>query len=218
MEYTHALGRQFWLDFDQHFKFEAGSNGLGAKYGAMGGYDRLGQEFAAAMDANTFPADFNQYVDKPAVTEAVKFLATAQSDFFGRFFGDDRELVVSAFQDFAFGVLASPNAPNRANEPVHTMNGGLFAADYLSWHGFIEGAIYLLPGNAFWENMRWINGMAWELQVKARPQEIYPNQNEPLSAKVTDAIRQKWQKRTADQIREEFKHYSERPSEWQLVG
>ena len=95
------------------------------------------------------------------------------------------------------------------------MNG---AADYLSWHGFIEGALHLLPGNAFWENLRWINGMAWELQVKANTDEGFPNQNAALPANITDAIRQKWQNRTADQIRVEFKNYDERPSEWQSVS
>lgn len=194
MAYTHELGRQFWRDFDQHFKFELQSNGLAVKYAAMGGYNRLGREFAAATANNTFPAEFNQYVDKPAVAGAVRFLATAQSDFFAGVFGNDREMIVSAFQDFAFGVLASPDAPNRAAEPVHTMNG---AADYLSWHGFIEGALHLLPGNVFWEDLRWINGMAWELQVKANTDEGFPNQNAALPANITDAIRQKWQNRTS---------------------
>jgi hypothetical protein len=216
MVYTQALGRQFWLDFDQYFKFSSGTNGLREKYNAMGGYDRLGQEFLGAMQAGSFPKDFRSYVDGAQVKAAVLFLAKQQSDFLNRFF-IDKEEIIRAFQDFAFGVLASPNAPNRQGEPVHTMNGGLFAADYLSWHGFIEAAIYLLPGDNFWVNLRWINGMAWELQVKARPQEVFPNQNEALPDVVVSAIRKKWENRTAEQIGEEFKNYETRPSEWQMA-
>ena len=212
MAYTQALGRQFWLDFDQYFKFESGQNGLGEKYNEMGGYNRPGMEWHSIITGGSYPEDFHTYVD--GVRDPVLFLANEQSEFIKRYFGSDTEQVARAFQDFAFGILASPNAPNRQNEPVHTMNGGLFARDYLSWHGFIEAAIHLLSSDPFWVNLRWINGMGWELQAKARPQEVFPNQNEPLPDAAIKTIREKWEARTDDQIAEEFKHYDERPVEW----
>ena len=93
-------------------------------------------------------------------------------------------------------------------------NRDTLAQDYLSWHGFIEAALVLGDEPAVWENIRWINGMAWELQVKARPQEVYPNQNEALAQPITDAITAKWQGRSQEEIAVEFENYRLRPVEW----
>ena len=189
MTYTQAIGRQFWLTFDDHFKFESGSNGLAQRYASMGGYNGPSRAWVAARSGGNFPSDFENYV--AANEDTVIFLAKEQKSFFDQNFTDGLPDIILAMQDFAFGVLASPNGLNRQNEPVHTMNGGLNAVDYLSWHGFIEAAIVAKADVDFWTEFRWVNGMAWELQVKSRPQEIPPNQNEPLSQVVTAAIHHK---------------------------
>jgi len=212
MVYTQAAGRQFWLDFDQHFKFSSGTNGLAQKYNEMGGYDAPGAIWHAAISAGQ-PQQFVDYVQ--SVKQPLSFISEAQKAFINKYFPQTEDLA-RAFQDFAFGILASPNAPNRQGEPVHTMNGGLGARDYLSWHGCIEGALLLFPADAFWTNLRWISGMAWELQVKARPQEVFPNMNEPLPNNVTNAIRAKWEARSPAEITEEFRNYDTRPNDWAI--
>ena len=211
MAYSQDKGRQFWLAFDQHFKFEAGTNGLGARYGAIGGYNQPGVTWYDSIidqDRATFEAYANTNKD------TIEFLAGAQLEYFEDHFGGDMDAVVSAFQDFAFGVLASPMAPNRGPEPVHTMNGGRFAQDYLSWQGYIEALLVVRPDDAFWSQLRWINGMAWELQARAAPQEAYPNANQPLPADVTKRIADKWQGRTGAEIAEEFGKYQDRTRDW----
>jgi len=209
MTYTQATGRRFWFEFDDYFKYKAGQNGLAQRYEEMGGYQRPAQEWLNSRAAGTYPATFTAYANSKGAT--IDFLAAEQKRYFDQFFIGDMADVIAAFQDFAFGILATPG---RFQEPVHTMNGGLSAEDYLSWHGFIEGALVRGGDAAFWRPMRWINGMAWELQSKARPQEVLPNINEPLPAPVTQAIRDKWEVRTADQIGVEFDNYRTRPIEW----
>ena len=120
MVYTQAAGRQFWLDFDQHFKFASGTNGLGEKYNEMGGYDAPGAVWHAAINAGQ-PQQFVDYVQ--SVKQPLSFISEAQKTFINKYFPQTEDLA-RAFQDFAFGILASPNAPNRQGEPVHTMNGG----------------------------------------------------------------------------------------------
>jgi hypothetical protein len=212
MAYTQAAGRAFWLDFDQQFKFGASANGLMQKYTEMGGYSAPSQVWRAAAAAGEM-RNFEAYVVQ--VAEPLKFVAGAHKKFMQDHFQDDEDLI-RVLQDFAFGVLASPNAPNRQNEPVHTMNGGIDALDYLSWFGFIEGAIQLFPGDEFWTKLRWMVGMAWELQVKSRPQELFPNMNEPLYSVATQHIREKWQAYSEEQVREEFRNYNTRPIDWAI--
>lgn len=214
MPYSQSLGRAFWLAFDDYFKFESGQNGLALRYQAMGGYNQPGRQWRQSRRQGTYPDAFRAYVEKNR--EPIAFLASEQERFVDRFFAGDKEALVSAFRDFAFGILASPTGKYRAAEPVHTMNGGVFAQDYLSWHGFIESALMVNLSPSFWEHLRWVNGMAWELQAKARPQEIYPNQNEPLPDDVTTAIRRRWEGRNADEIAAEFENYDTRPTEWKL--
>jgi hypothetical protein len=213
MAYTQALGRQFWFEFDKYFKYDAAVNGLGQKYDEMGGYDRAATEWGISRRAPDFPTGFKAYVLEKK--DPIDFLAKEQKKYFDRFFAGETADIVSAFQDFAFGILSTPT---RTLEPVHTMNGGLFAQDYLSWYGFMEAAI--IRGNEvpFWTSLRWIGGMAWELQAKARPQEVLPNMNEPLPVQVTQVIKQKWEKRTAEQIAVEFENYRTRPIEWLQVA
>ena len=217
MAYTPELGRQFWQAFDDHFKYKAGANGLAALYEAMGEYNRPALEWHAARQAGTFPQAFQSYVT--ANQRPIAAIADEQREFFSRFFGLNADEIALAFQDFAFGVLASPEDPERKRrrEPVHTMNGGVRAADYLSWHGFAEAALLLQPDKDLWTALRWINGMAWELAAKARPQEVFPNRNRPLAPTVTAAIRDKWAGRTEEQIRIEFDNYRTRPDEWMLA-
>jgi hypothetical protein len=211
MVYTQNLGRKFWLAFDNHFKFESEKNGLAKKYDELGDYSRPSRVWRESRRAGN-PQIFATYVvEKKA---PIEFLAKEQKAYFERFFGLEMEDVVAAFQDFAFGIFASPNAPHREDEPVHTMNG---AGDYLSWHGFNEAAILSGVDANFWTHLRWINGMAWELQVKAGPAEIFPNQNQPLPTRVTQAIRKKWQHRTAEEIAQKFDHFHTRPADW-LIG
>ena len=211
MSYTPEQGRIFWLAFDNRFKFEAFTNGLWARYESWGGYSNCYAVWKAAQASST-PADFAAYAQQNR--ENLLFVADEQEAVFTSHFGTDAEAIVSAFRDFAFGVLASPTAPNRGTEPVHTMNGGLFAADYASWHGYIECVLMIRPDSEFWKRLRWVNGMAWELQVKARPQEIFPNQNAPLDAAITNAIRAKWEARTVEEVAGEFVRYDEMPFEW----
>ncbi len=215
MAYTQELGRRFWLAFDDYFKFGAASNGLAAYYNALGArnYQQPSLEWTRSRAGGT-PDSFKSYVD--ARRDTFAFLASEQKRMFDEFLPSP-EWVISAFQDFAYGVLASPTAPNRQNEPVHTMNGGIGAQDYLSWHGFIEAANHLRLDPAFWERIRWVNGMGWELQAKARPQEVFPNLNRPLAPEVTAGIRQKWEARSAADIATEFDNYATRPSEWMLA-
>lgn len=212
MTYTQALGRQFWFEFDDYFKYKAAQNGLGQKYTDMGGYNRPATEWVTARRNGNYPTAFVNYVTgKGAV---IDFLAKEQKNYFDRFFSGNEADTVAALQDFAFGVLSTPGRV----EPVHTMNGGLSAQDYLSWHGFIEAAIVRGNDLAFWTPFRWMNGMAWEMQCKARPQEVLPNMNEPLPAPVIQVIRQKWEGRTAEQIAIEFDNYRTRPIEWLQVA
>ena len=212
MAYTQAIGRQFWLDFDNHFKFESGQNGLWDRYTALGGYDGPSRAWKGARQSGDFPDAFVSYADSHK--DNIEFIANEQQTFFTNALTGGTGDIVRAFQDFAFGVLASPGAPNRGAEPVHTMNGGIFARDYLSWHGFIEAAMAVHVNDAFWQEMRWINGMAWELQAKARPQEFFPNQNQPLADIVTNTITERWKARTAEQIAVEFDNYDDRPFQW----
>ncbi len=209
MAYTPEQGRAFWLAFDNHFKFEAGDNGLWDRYESWGGYGNCFQVWRDNLDT---PAVFGDFVTENQ--DNLKFVAVEQEEFFNSHFNGDLDDMVAAFKDFAFGVLASPDDPNRGAEPVHTMNGGLFASDYASWHGYIEAVLVLEPGSGFWTALRWINGMAWELQIKARPQEIYPNNNTPLAQSITDAIHAKWAGRTAAEIAGDFSRYEEMPDVW----
>lgn len=211
MTYSHEQGRQFWLAFDQHFKFEAGTNGLGTLYGKLGGYNQPGATWYDSI-VDRDPSAFESYGKANKAT--LESLADAQHDYFQKHFGEDMDAVVCAFQDFAFGILASPTAPNRGSEPIHTMNGGRFAPDYLSWQGFIEALLIVRPNDKFWQQMRWMNGMAWELQARAAPQEAYPNTNQPLSAELTNRITEKWRKRTGAQIAEDFGKYLDQTRDW----
>jgi hypothetical protein len=207
MAYTHEDGRRFWEAFDRYFKFESGGNGMAALYSQMGGYSGPSQQWMASISAGNM-ADFDQYVQDvaPVVTQ----LAIKQEEHFQQYFQSDPADICLAFQDFAFGVLASPKAPYRGSEPVHMMNGSRFAQDYLSWHGFITAAVVCRPGVALWPALRWINGMAWELQVKAAPSESYPNTNKPLAQTITDEVKARWKSRTQAQIDEAFSHYFDR--------
>ena len=212
MTYTQAIGRKFWFDFDDYFKFKAGSNGVADRYTALGGYNAPAQKWAEARAAGDMSI-FTAYCEEKK--EDILYLAAEQRSFFDSAFNGDTDNVKRAFQDFAFGILASPGTTERPpNELVHTMNGGLLAQDYHSWHGFIEAALVLEDEPDFWTDLRWINGMGWELQCKARPQEIYPNQNEPLAQQVTDSITIKWIGRDAEEIAVEFDNYGSRPFEW----
>ena len=212
MSYTQALGRKFWFDFDDYFKFKSGQNGLWAKYEAFGGYAAPSDKWVEARRTQDMDI-FNTYCDDNK--DNILFVAGEQRKYFLNYFVNESDDIMRAFQDFAFGILASPNTTERPqDELVHTMNGGLAARDYLSWHGFIEAALVLGDEPTVWENIRWINGMAWELQVKARPQEVYPNQNEPLAQPITDAITTKWQGRNQEEIAVEFDNYRRRPVEW----
>ena len=216
MSYTPEMGRKFWKDFDEYFKYRARENGLNAKYDAMGGYDGPARQWVTTRADGTYPASFRTFAN--TVREPVEFLAKEQNAFFTRHFGGTGDDIVSAFQDFAFGVLATPDDPFRIRfrEPVHTMNGSAGAADYLSWYGFVEAALALSIDESFWKDIRWIIGMAWELQVKSRAQEIFPNRNRPLSESVTQKIRDKWKLRGAAEIAIEFDNYRNRPDEWLL--
>ena len=211
MSYTQALGREFWFDFDDYFKFKSRQNGLFERYEAFGGYLAPSDKWIEARRALNVDI-FNTFCDDNK--ENILFVAGEQREYFLKYFDNEFDDIVRAFQDFAFGVLASPDSTERPREPVHTMNGGLAARDYLSWHGFIEAALVLGDEPAVWTNIRWINGMAWELQVKARPQEIYPNQNEPLAQPIIEAITSKWQGRSQEEIAVEFDNYRRRPIDW----
>jgi hypothetical protein len=217
MAYTHEQGRKFWQAFDDHFKYKARQNGLLQRYDDMGGYNQPAIQWGSAREAGNFPKAFRDYA--LSVQETVAFLANEQKGFFSRFFDLNSGDVVLAFRDFAFGILASPDDPERRRhrEPVHIMNGAGSAPDFYSWHGFIEAAIVLETDAAFWTQLRWINGISWELSAKARPQKVSPNRNEPLPAAVTTAIRDKWAARTDAQIGIEFDNYLTRPDEWLMA-
>lgn len=204
MAYTHEDGRRFWEAFDRYFKYEAGPNGMGVLYSQMGGYSAPAQQWMASVSAGNM-ADFDKFVQDvaPVVTQ----LAIRQEEYFQQYFQSDPATICLAFQDFAFGVLASPDAPYRGGEPVHMMNGSRLAQDYLSWHGFITAAVVCRPGVALWPALRWINGMAWELQVKAAPSEEYPNSNKPLAQAATDEVKVRWESRAQAQIDDAFSHY-----------
>jgi hypothetical protein len=216
MAYTHEMGRQFWEEFDRYFKFEAAKNNLTQYYSAMGGYSNPGAQWLASVGPGGSPNDFDVFAD--SVKDAIIPLATEQEIFFQNHFQSDPDLITQAFQDFAFGLLASPNAPYRQNEPVHIMNGSKYAQDYLSWHGFNEAAIRCRPGVPIWNGIRWINGMAWELQVTAAPSEQYPNQNQPLPADETTKITDKWKGRTSAEIDDAFSHYADQTQTFKAAG
>lgn len=218
MVYTPEMGRQFWKEFDEHFKYRSRQNGLAEKYRQMGGaYNAPAKRWVETRAAGEYPAKFHEFVK--SVRDPIEFVAKEQAAFFTRHFGGALDDMVLAFQDFSFGVLATPDDPfrKRAREPVHTMNGSAGASDYLSWHGFIEAVLALGVDDALWKNMRWMNGMTWELQVKARAQEVFPNKNRPLPQPVTQGIRDKWSRRQAEEIAIEFDNYEKRPNEWMLA-
>lgn len=212
MPYTQEQGRAFWLAFDNHFKFEAQQNGLWARYESWGGYNHCYSEWLNARSSGNFPGGLVQFSE--ANRENLEFVADEQEAYFTQHFDGRIDDITAAFKDFAFGILESHDQPNRGAEPVHTMNGSEFAGDYASWHGYIETMLLLRPDSEFWINLRWINGMAWELQVKARPQEIYPNHNTPLDSAITTAIEAKWRARTAEEMAKEFEDYQSKPFEW----
>lgn len=94
------------------------------------------------------------------------------------------------------------------------MSGGVYTDGYMHWHGFIEAAVALGIDDDFWPELRKINGMAWELHVRAHPDESNPGEYDALPEDQTRAVEKAWMSRTPEEIAVEFDHYATRPDEW----
>lgn len=213
MKYTQEIGREFWHDFDKYFRYDANQNGLLPVYKELGGDDAAANAWTQSRASENGASAFTNFVNEKK--SAIQHLATAQEDFIKKALPDD-DLIVAAFQDFAFGVLDSPDADHRtiAQDAAHTMSGGVAAEGYRNWQGFIEAALELDVDEDFWKLMQRANGMAWELHVRAHPGEDGADNYSRLSDEETDNIRKKWFSRTPVEIAAEFDGYETRAGEW----
>ncbi len=213
MIHGHETSRQFWHDFDHHFRYEAVQNGFLDSYKELGGDAAAADAWRDSRAAGNYPESFRDFAE--ARRSAIEHLANAQMGYFeSRLTSEDQ--IIEVFQDFAFGVLESTDAEHRANadDTRHTMSGGVYSEGYRHWHGFAEAALALGLDPDFWTFLLKVNGMAWELHVKSHPNESDPHDYKRLSPEETKAITDKWMSLSREQIAAEFDKYVERTEAW----
>lgn len=211
MAYTTESGRNFWHEFDRHFRYEAAKNGFLDAYKELGGDGALADALLMARANGTYPKSFAEFVDSKRT--AVEHLANSQMAFIESKLTSEDD-IVSAFEDFAFGVLDSASSDHRtaANDTRHTMSGGAYADGYRHWNGFAQAAITLGLDVDFWSFLQRVNGMAWELHVKSHPLET--GDYKRLSDRETSSIKERWLSLSPEQIASKFDEYSAQTEAW----
>ncbi|MFE0796986.1 hypothetical protein [Streptomyces mutabilis] len=163
------------------------------------GWERAIFDAWMAMAATSdYPHNFIEYVTP--IKGPLAVLSKAQLGVFDTYYRPGGRGIVSAFADFAQGVLYDP----RRERPVHTMNGNP-PPGYHIWFIFMRSMMLLDISRHRWEQMAPVNAMAWALQTIAKPTQMEVKEPLPRQVVVREAV--KWLPRSVRQLDRDFLSY-----------
>jgi hypothetical protein len=196
--YTHAVGLEFWYQFDLATKYNPALGPVLQAADAFG----VQAHYHATRKADRYPQDFISYV-APRI-EAWRELARIQRDMFDRFLGTNPDDIRLALEDFGQGILLDSHADRIANgDAVHMMDtDGAPPIGFHRWHASIR-AIQTFDQDAWWSMLDFLVALSWAIQSLARPKQGN-NANAPLPSATLQQLRDVWLPLTPDQIDREY--------------
>ncbi|MFG1670726.1 hypothetical protein [Streptomyces sp. Y7] len=148
--------------------------------------------------SSEYPHNFTEYVTP--IRGPLQVLSKAQLGVLDTYYRPHSRGLVSAFADFAQGVLYDP----RRERPVHTMNGNP-PPGYHIWFIFMRAMTLLGIDRHRWECIAPINAMAWAVQTIAKPDQW--NVKEPLPRATVAREAAKWLPRGITRLDRDFQSY-----------
>ena len=199
MAYNQTQGNEFWFQFDLRTKYSPQMGPILGKADAFTAQDR----FHNARKVGQYPAALAAYAHG-ALTEW-KAIADVQRKTVMEFFGNDRDALRQAFEDFGQGVLLDTREPRFSNDDcVHMMDtGNAPPIGYHRWNAAIR-TIQTFDNDTFWDDLAKVNALAWAIQSKGRPKQSRTKANLPIAAQDLASIRNAWTGLTQDQIDKQF--------------
>lgn len=189
---------EFWNEFDNATLFQQ-SDEVRDAYIAIEEYlatsppppRSIITRWSEMRQAAGYPDNFIAYMSP--ITGPLTVLSDVQAMVFDAFFWPHDPRLVSAFADFAQGVLYDP----RHTPPVHTM-GSEPPVGYHVWHIFMQAMIFLGIDPPRWRKIAPINGFAWAVQSIAKP--VQTEVNPPLPVRTVRHLAHTWLRRDPDAL------------------
>lgn len=171
---------EFWYQFDEVTYFRQ-SPQLKAAYEAVGkhvGGNPLKGVYEAWIrlsGRSGYPDSYADYL-RP-VRDALQVISTAQTGVFETYYGKNPNGIFDTMSYFAQGVLFDPRRAPTESE-VHTMDGDP-PLNYHTWHAYSYANVLLGVDRRFWSAFIPLNGFAWGLQLRAKPDNRKVNPPQP---------------------------------------
>jgi len=176
MNYTKAIGRDFWYDFDNQTLWQRTpeiTDALTRAYFDQGfSLDTPADELRISFPLVDHPKQFiarmtigrNGFVDLAELLLRIidKYLKDADS-------------IQHAYEDFGQGILYDNRPPRPAGRQVHMMDGT--SADWVGWqrwHGFIRASQEFGANRSRWLQIDRCVGLGWAIQAEANPSQTNP--------------------------------------------
>ncbi|WP_238014376.1 hypothetical protein KZZ52_32435 [Dactylosporangium sp. AC04546] len=196
------LANEFWYQFDEASLYNRTQETKDAfnaieQYvvggGEWGFVDRWLQFYAEPG----YPGSFTEYVTP--IREPLAVLSRVELEVFDRYYRRHDPRLVSAFADFAQGVLYDPR-----RGVVHTMDGydPVGYPGYRVWHVFQRSMMFLGIDTDRWRVLNPINGFAWAVQSLAKPS--MEHVNPPLPRATVARLAARWLPLSPRRLDEEF--------------
>jgi hypothetical protein len=220
-EYTRQMGNDFWFDFDNATLWHRTPEIAGAiqrAYANVGGLDALADIFDASFATKDHPSLFVKAIT-PGKDGFVD-LAKAQQKIITAHFGNDGELLQSAFQDFGQGILYDPRRAKLTQHIIHMMDGTPDTwVGYRRWHAFCRAAMLSGADQGFWLQLLRLIAVAWGIQTEADPVIDKPD-NPSLDPKRLKVLSDFWLSadlNLLDRAFVQFKHRAPSPEHLQRI-
>jgi hypothetical protein len=214
LEYSYALGNNFWYEFDNYFAWEFDKHPE-----ADAAYKKLGDlltPYLKYRKKGIFPQDFaNEIRKNDERVNAIIVLAKVQRDILSKYFNDDLIAQQQAFEDFGQGVLFDDRPPRWPMVRIHMMEEGI--RGYYRWHVFIR-ALVITNENISLENDIWLHvdrhvGLASAIHYQQQPHQsgsdgTNPN-NPQIDSNALTQFRNFWLGLNFEQLDTAFDQYND---------
>jgi hypothetical protein len=197
---------EFWYQFDEAFLYKKSRelqdafNAIFAVTGGVGESD-LYQVWLHRVGKPDYPHNFTAIM--APVREPLQVVSRLQLAVFDSFYWRHDPRLITAFADFAQGVLYDPRRL-AVQEPVHTMNGDP-PVGYHVWHVLLRAMMFLGIDRQRWGEMDPRIGFGWAVQTVAHPDEYAVNP--PLPHRTVRRLAASWLSRTPERLDIDFQSF-----------
>ncbi|NEC92588.1 Tat pathway signal sequence domain protein [Streptomyces sp. SID12501] len=183
---------EFWYEYDEMSYYTPSQemkDAVGAIITPFGGFTKTYDAWVATRTSGRYPRSFLELIQPNKA--AFEVLSREQIKVYDRFYGNDPQGLVLAFQEYGQGTLFDPRRP--VGQKVHMMNYTPPSPThaYHRWHPFLAGFALLGIERRYWTHINRLAGTAWELQSLAQPITDRPD-NPHLPRHTVRHITAKW--------------------------